>query len=1021
MDVPYKHLEVVGVLPRRVPLATSGPNFTVAMDSDFLEFKNVTGYDCKRLEEESTYERVRALDKNAWISIDKCDVGPFDLEGDPIFEKAMKFMDILMEPVLTTVPHTGSVDIKMAASPGLPYTMKKIKDKKSALESEIFHDLKYRTDYVPLASIATKDEFLPMEDLKRDKVRTTFSTPLELILKSKLFFEDQNENIKEASCDMWIQYGMTKQYGGFDRVLQKISEFTHCVQSDASGYDRSAYLYWVYYLRWRHLKLVRECDDVFWHVTFHSIFPFCVCPDGTVIMRQTGNNSGANNTASDNSILHQLIVLYLFIYAYKKRYGVHPELEDILNNAYVPIYSDDKIGGINFEFFGWETAEDFRRDEIYVYSLFNMVIKPSSVLVTKIENNRVHPSHEFLGSSAAYSEEHGRYFGYPRVGKICSSVTRVGLSKLDENQKFWKLLALLSLSVAEPWLFDAILAYIKFRIYKSKQPNYYKDLLENFGGETIEENMRIHLGFETRQCLVFNSRKFQQKFEAEDLCFILNFFLKPGKYLVVGGFKNLNMNRMTGGQILQKLVEQRTITPEGKAWLTLAVDPWHDNPVTDFQGLPDQGVGKSVTFQVTQEYSIAKNNAPATLPAGNWSVRIGNLPILQDQKVSPGFFYGDVVSQDNVITPTTDRLLKSVMVNYAPDGADMADTALNLPLNAQGCSLPPGFTKGIVKLCGMGIEVVNTTAELQKQGLMTCCRMPQPDPEQVTSYVALTSPANSWATKSLTPMRTLPKNLAEMAKYPGFAQDEAKNGYYAPVLMKLNKAKHYPVALSVLLLDDDPQAGTFSPASPIACYTSQSAPLVVPGNSTSFNVNAQLPLLTDVDSNVVFFTGLSDSTTLTLRVRYLLERFPSDAEEQILAIATPSAPYDPQVLELYSKAVQMLPAGVPFTENPSGEWWKSMLTEIGKVASPLLKMLPHPIAQGAARAVDAGVLMLGEDDVNKKLAAEVRKANAAKRKLTAAENKAKAVTQAVGTPNNKGNIPGNNLRKNKKKKKPAKK
>lgn len=474
---------------------------------------------------------------------------------------------------------------------------------------------------------------------------------------------------------------------------------------------------------------------------------------------------------------------------------------------------------------------------------------------------------------------------------------------------------------------------------------------------------------------------------------------------------------MTGGQILQKLVEQRTITPEGKAWLTLAVDPWHDNPVTDFQGLPDQGVGKSVTFQVTQEYQISKNNAPANLPVGNWSVRIGNFPILQDQRLAPGQFFGDVVSQDNSALPLTDRLIKSVMVSYAPDGADMADTALNIPLNAQGVSLPADFTKGIVKLCAMGIEVVNTTAILKKQGLMTCCRMPQPEPEIYTSYISQSTPANSWSIKSCTPMRTLPKNLAEMAKYPGFAQDEAKDGYYAPVLMKINKARHYPIPTSVLLLDDDPNAGNFSPLAPIACYSSLSQPLVVPGNATPFFVNSQLPLLTDTDSNVVFFTGLSDETTLTLRVRYILERFPSDAEGQILAIATPSAPYDPEVLVLYSKAVQQLPAGVPFTENPSGEWWKSMLMEIGKVASPLLKLLPHPLAQGGARAIDAGMLMLGEDATNKKLAGDVRKVNADKRKLQLEEKKVKQFigpqNRIVGPQNRP--IPGNNLKKKKKK------
>lgn len=451
---------------------------------------------------------------------------------------------------------------------------------------------------------------------------------------------------------------------------------------------------------------------------------------------------------------------------------------------------------------------------------------------------------------------------------------------------------------------------------------------------------------------------------------------------------------MTGGQILNKLVEQKVISQPGLSWLTLAVDPWHDNSVTGFEGLPDQGIGKSVTFQVVQEYSISKANSPIVLPSGNWSCRIGNFPILQPMVVSPGSYYGDVISQDETIK----NLMIPVQVNYAPDGTDFADVAVDGLANSQGCSLPVEYSKGIVKVCGVGIEVINTTSELYKQGLMSCCRMVQPEVEPYMAYIAMTG--NVWSTKTMTPMRTLPKNLKEMALYPGFAQDEAKNGYYAPVLLKFGKERHFPVPTSVCLMDDDPSAGPVDTVTPIACYTSTNTLFNVPGNTTNFYTNRSQPLYYGCDSNTIMFTGLSEQTTLTLRVRWIMERFPSDAEGQILVIATPSATYDPAVLEIYSKAVQMLPAGVPFTENPGGEWWRTMLTEIGKVAAPLVKQLPIPFAQGLGRAIETGVDLLGDVETNKKLAADVRKANKAK----AAVNKIPAPAKNVGS-NQQGRIP----------------
>lgn len=403
-------------------------------------------------------------------------------------------------------------------------------------------------------------------------------------------------------------------------------------------------------------------------------------------------------------------------------------------------------------------------------------------------------------------------------------------------------------------------------------------------------------------------------------------------------------------KLLNDLVASRTLSPAGLAWLTLAVDPWHDTAVTGLEGMPDQGIGKSVSFQVVQELSISKNTAPVALPAGNWSVRIGNFPKLTPENVSPGFFYGAVVHQDNA----TANLLQSVAVQYAQDGADFPDVGIAslYPANPQGVSLPIEYTQGVVKVLGVGIEVINTTSSLYKQGLVSYCRMVQPQAETFTSYVSMSTPANSWGIKSMTPIRTLPKNLTEMALYPGFAQTEASEGYYAPVLLKFGKTKSFPVPNTTLLLDDDPTAGPFSIASPLACYSSRNTGVVVPGNATTFYTSNDLPLYYDCDSNVCVFSGLSDQTTLTLRVRFICERFPSDAERQMLVIATPSADYDPIALEIYSKAVQRLPAGVPFSENPAGEWWMKMVEEIANAAAPFLGGI-HPALGLAAKGVGA--------------------------------------------------------------------
>lgn len=477
-------------------MANSGPNFTSKMDKRFKKFKDF-GYDTKQIEEASDYEIVRALLDDAWVSIDKCDTEPYNLAGDEIYELTLKYISILLEEILSVEITIQKNELKMDSAPGVIFAMHKIKTKLLALQSKIYEDLMSRHDYIPLAGIATKREFLCNEDLARHKVRTTFTTPLDLLMKTKLFFQQQNENIKAECDEQWIKYGMSKQYGGLDEFFKQLEEFTHVFQSDASGYDRTAYLLDVYFLRWKFLKYPDELENLLFWTMFHNIFPFCVALDGTIFMRQCGNNSGANNTASDNSILHLIIVFYLFIYAWHKRHGEFPTISDIEENANLGLYSDDKLGGANFCKFGWDDIASFQKDEMEVYRRFNMVIKQSSILVTENKPGKpIDSRHEFLGSSAAFNELYGKYYGYPRIGKICSSITRQGLEPLTEIEYFHKVMQLLLLSVPEPWLFDKIQEFSKFLIKISEHKEELKHIEEIYLGKNMNGVLAIHFGYE---------------------------------------------------------------------------------------------------------------------------------------------------------------------------------------------------------------------------------------------------------------------------------------------------------------------------------------------------------------------------------------------------------------------------------------------------------------------------------------------------------------------------------------------
>jgi hypothetical protein len=73
-----------------------------------------------------------------------------------------------------------------------------------------------------------------------------------------------------------------------------------------------------------------------------------------------------------------------------------------------------------------------------------------------------------------------------------------------------------------------------------------------------------------------------------------------------------------------------------------------------------------------------------------------------------------------------------------------------------------------------------------------------------------------------------------------------------------------------------------------------------------------------------YFTGLSPQTTLFVTWRVGLERLPAANKPTFLALAQPSATYDPNALLLYNLIANHLPPGCPQGWNDLGKWFNTI-------------------------------------------------------------------------------------------------
>jgi len=270
------------------------------------------------------------------------------------------------------------------------------------------------------------------------------------------------------------------------------------------------------------------------------------------------------------------------------------------------------------------------------------------------------------------------------------------------------------------------------------------------------------------------------------------------------------------------------------------------------------------------------------------------------------------------------------------------------------------------RIIAKGFEVINTTSDLNIQGLVTCYRQPCPPIDSAKSNVFVdqgVSTANTYKFGCIDMLQTAmpPLSTAEALLLDGTKQWKAKEGaYVVPTLSSDELPPGLNQVAPVLKLSASDPLYVTPPTNGISYAVG------LPANGgqvpSAFSYTpASLEVLRPVQGGPAwfhnfnqagaYFTGLSASTTLTLNAIYYIERFPTQQDSDLVVLARHSCREDCVARDLYSEIIREMPVGVPQRMNGMGDWFADAVSSAADFISPVLSAIPLPMAQMASKAI----------------------------------------------------------------------
>lgn len=489
-----------------------------------------------------------------------------------------------------------------------------------------------------------------------------------------------------------------------------------------------------------------------------------------------------------------------------------------------------------------------------------------------------------------------------------------------------------------------------------------------------------------------------------------------------------------GSQPLEGLCKERLITPEACDWLKFAVDPFHDMQLDNLRGYPDVSTEPTVVVKVRQALTVAK--PPGIGDGDTWNCHIVLSPVdFAPPPVStdPGFIANPsgvyqgtaaphaldatgALGAGGCVTPRgvvdTGRM-DGLLINSVPDVAGSG----SLTYTPGHCPLTAGPTSqyqmqqlnlddyldfnatdlGVYRIVYSGFEVVNTTAQISKQGAVTVYEYGNSYEMASANCVNLASATpvpDKGTSRACTYFRTPPNTLAEAKIMPGSHSWAAQDGCYNTAKFQCDNpfqgitGRNFAFCQNQLTGDADSGfnvPGSSRPDAPFGSFLSKGLAMEVnpPPASEPYITGIMSPThFSRMNTTGAYFTGLSSATTLFVTWRVGFERLPAANKPTFLALAQPSATYDPNALVLYNIVSNALPPGCPQGYNDAGKWFRWISENVKKAiptvypivrsASMLAGAMGRPVIGGALSGLASQMKPVAEKMASSKLQAAVR-------------------------------------------------
>jgi hypothetical protein len=390
--------------------------------------------------------------------------------------------------------------------------------------------------------------------------------------------------------------------------------------------------------------------------------------------------------------------------------------------------------------------------------------------------------------------------------------------------------------------------------------------------------------------------------------------------------------------VLHTVMNKCDITGDGQNFVDMVIDPAKDLGGIRCAGFPDAS-NRQVNFHHIQK-SVTVSAPSGLLPTETWDCHA---------------FQGPIASNHNIIDTN------QIRANFLQQrrGFKRQIGGLNiLTRRTVNASLPLGyinqaanlavestfFEKSNSRVVYQAHEGRNVTPDLYRSGTVLVYRKTEMPLAETTFTATVWNPA---ATPTPTGYGSLSfKNLdtdvgiySDLLQLPGSKQWKASEGHYCVGTMSsMNQPVGTDKAEPILILDTDLQNATGDQTEK---WMSETFPYVpIPnvdieflGNDPVTNVSNQ-PFITNFNTSGAYYTGLSPQTVLVFTAIYGIEEAPDTMDTKLTSLAHISPSYDPCAIELASKLAHVMPAGVPVTDNGSGDYLAMMADLAAMVGIP---------------------------------------------------------------------------------------